>query len=152
MDKPIRSIQSFSPSIGSIYSLYYQKPSKPYLATNQGLYSGFFSLQDNSLDNIQIDPVIKGQVWDISGFDNQLFCGNNEETYEIHPKRKIISLSKGGMCIARGIIHGREVLVQGTYSDICTYTKENGTWQFNSNVQGFLNPEKNIVVDYQGRI
>ena len=152
LNKPIQFIQSFIPSIGSVYSLSFLPPDKLYLATNQGLYLGNFSLNSNSLTNIQIDTQIKGQVWSLNNFDNQLFCGNNEETQQIFPERKVLSISKGGMCITRGFIHGREVLVQGTYSDLCVYLKENNEWKFHGNIRGFLNPVKSITIDYQGRI
>ncbi len=152
LSKPIQFIQSFSPSIGSIYSLNFLPPDKLYLATNQGLYSGNFSVSSNSLTRVQVDSQIKGQVWALDRFDNQLFCGNNEETYQIAPERKIVSLSKGGMCMSKGIIHGREVLIQGTYSDLVLYLKEGNKWKFHSNIRDFLNPIKTISIDYQGRI
>lgn len=152
LNKPIRFIRSFSPSVGSIYSLRFREPNTLYLATNQGLYTGHFSLGEGVLGALRIDPVIKGQVWTLSEFDGQLFCGNNEETCEIYPSRRIIGPGRGGMCMEQGVIHGREVLVEGTYSDICIYTKTGGQWQFFSTVRGFLNPIKSIAVDYQGRI
>ncbi|NLI72983.1 MAG: hypothetical protein GX361_09705 [Bacteroidales bacterium] len=152
LNKSIQLIQSFSPSIGSIYSLSFLPPDNLYLATNQGLYSGKFSLSSRSLTQVQIDPQIKGQVWTLDRFDNQLFCGNNEETYQIIPNRKIVSRSKGGMCMSQGIIHGHEVLVQGTYSDLVLYLKDGNEWKFNSTIQNFLNPIKTVSVDYQGRI
>lgn len=152
LSKSILLIQSFSPSIGSVYSLSFLPPNKLYLATNQGLYSGNLSISTNSLTQIQVDPLIKGQVWSIDRFDNQLFCGNNEETYQIAPVRKTMSLTKGGMCMGKGTIHGREVLVQGTYSDLVIYTKQDGEWKFHSNINNFLNPIKTISIDYQGRI
>lgn len=152
LSEPIQLIQSFSPSIGSIYSLSFLPPNKLYLATNQGLYSGNFSPSSLALTQVQIDSQIKGQVWTLDQFDNQLFCGNNEETYQIIPNKKIISWSKGGMCMSRGVIHGREVIIQGTYSDLVLYQKAGNEWKFYSTVQNFLNPIKTISIDYQGRI
>lgn len=152
LNKPIRFIQSFIPSIGSVYSLNLLPHNRLYLATNQGLYSGVFSPVSNSLANLQVDSQIKGQVWTLNKIDNQLFCGNNEETYQIYPERKVVALAKGGMCMEKGIIHGREVIVQGTYSDLCVYFKENGEWKFHNTIKGFLNPIRTIAIDYQGRI
>lgn len=152
LNKPVRFAQSFSPAIGSIYSLYQQSPNLLYIATNQGLYSAEFSEEEGSLNKLKLDPTIKGQVWDLTKIDDQLICGNNEETYQIQPTRQILSYSKGGMCIRKGMIHDKEVLVQGTYSDICIYIKENGIWKFHSNINGFLNPIRYVEIDYQGRI
>ncbi len=152
LSSPVQFIQSFIPTIGSVYSLSFISPDKLYLATNQGLYSGKFLPDSNLLTNVKIDDHIKGQVWSLTNVDNQLFCGNNEETYRIYPDRKMLTSSKGGMCIGRGIINGREVLVEGTYSDLCVYLKEDNEWKFHGNIQGFLNPVRTLTIDYQGRI
>ncbi len=145
-----RCIQSFYPAIGAIYSVSYDPP-HIYIATNQGLYRAL--LEHHSIRNLSIDPKIKGQVWDVSSFDGQQFCGNNEETFEVTPTRSIpVSPVKGGMCFAHGNIHGVEVLVQGTYTQLCIYKKENGKWKFSHAVEDFLHPIRYIEIDYTGTI
>jgi len=56
------------------------------------------------------------------------------------------------MCIRKGIIHGQEVLVQGTYTDLCIYLKKNGKWQFSHSVENFVNPIRYLEIDYTGTI
>jgi DNA-binding CsgD family transcriptional regulator len=148
----IRYIQSFHPSIGSIYSLK-QKGSEVYFGTNQGLYKATISADHRSIQALQLESSIKGQVWNLSEFDGQLFCGNNEETFEVGSgKPSIIGPIKGGMCIQKGFINGKEVLVQGTYTSLTLYTKQNGKWKFSHTLQNFLNPVRSLEIDYTGTI
>ncbi len=148
----LQYIRSFSPSVGSIYTLSYREPLL-YLGTNQGLYSAHFKLNSNSIDKVSLSNSIKGQVWNMSVFDNQYFVGNNDETRQINPfDTQIASPVKGGICMAKGTIRGVEVLVQGTYTELCIYTKKDGKWVFSHAVEKFLNPIRYIAIDYAGVI
>ena len=153
LGKSLNYIHSFSPSIGAIYSVNFQEPDNLFIATNQGFYRAKLNLVAKRIENVTLDPRITGQVWDISRFDNQFFCGNNEQTYEVDKTQsKIVSPVKGGICISKGIIHGKEVLVQGTYTELCIYEKKNNVWIFSHSVSNFLNPIQYIEVDYKGTI
>lgn len=150
VNSEIQFINSFSPSVGSVYDLSYNE-SQVYLATNQGLYSG--ELQNGSIRKLEPVTQVRGQVWDISVFDNQHFIGNNDATYSIkNGKLRTISPVQGGMCISRGVIHGKEVLVQGTYTQLCVYEKRAGEWVFLNTIEGFVNPIRYLEIDYTGRI
>ncbi|MGB4414383.1 MAG: triple tyrosine motif-containing protein [Paludibacter sp.] len=153
LNSSIYYIHSFSPSVGAIYSLSYQAPNL-YIGTNQGLYSALYDNQKRVVTDVRLEPKIKGQVWNMAAIDGQHFCGNNEETFEIiNRNANIIYPSvKGGMCIRKGIIHGQEVLVQGTYTDLCIYLKKNGKWQFSHSVENFVNPIRYLEIDYTGTI
>lgn len=145
-------IHSFTPSVGSIYSVSYQAPNL-LIGTNQGLYTAQLSDDKKQLRNLHLEPNIKGQVWNVQKFDNQQLCGNNEETFEVSEKGAgIISPVRGGICIKRGVIHGKEVLVQGTYTQLCVYEKVNNRWAFSHTVDGFVNPIRYIEIDYTGTI
>ena len=152
LNSSIRYIRSFTPSVGAIYSLSYNEPNL-YIATNQGLYKAELSSDKKNIRNLRLEPKIKGQVWNVNQFDHQQICGNNEETYDVS-KNGISNLSdvKGGICIKEGIIHGKEVLVQGTYTQLCIYEKENGKWKFSHTVDNFVNPIRYIEIDYTGTI
>jgi len=148
----IRYIQAFHPSIGSIYSLNL-KGDDLHLGTNQGLYRAKLSENFRNLQSLQLESNMKGQVWNLSAFDGQLFCGNNEQTFEVGSGKPIlIGPVKGGMCIRKGQIYGKEVLVQGTYTSICMYTKLSGQWQFSHALENFLNPVRSLEIDYTGTI
>jgi len=152
MSSSIRYIHSFSPSIGAIYSLSYNEPNL-FIGTNQGLYKAELSADKKSIRNLELEPKIKGQVWSVNRFDNQQICGNNEETYDVTAKgTSILSNVKGGICIREGMIHGKEVLVQGTYTQLCIYEKVNGAWKFSHVIENFVNPVRYIEIDYTGTI
>lgn len=152
----LRYVSSFAPSIGSIYSVM-SNCKETYLGTNQGLYvaqMAFRSLGRSSIE-IALMPQVKGQVWDLAKYDNQLFCGNNEETFAIDAKQNVEKISpvKGGFCIKKGIINGQEVLIQGTYTQLCVYLKnQNGKWAFSHTIDGFINPIRYLEIDYKGTI
>lgn len=148
----VRYIQAFHPSIGSIYTLN-QKGSELFIGTNQGLYRANLSENNRFIQSLQLESVVKGQVWNLSAFDNQLFCGNNEQTFEVGSGTpSIVGPVKGGMCIQKGVIQGKEVLVQGTYTSLTVYRKSNDQWKFSHSVENFLNPIRSLEIDYTGTI
>lgn len=149
----LQFIHSFSPYIGSIYSVTYKAPNL-YLGTNQGLYRANISLEDKKITNLHYNSQIPGQVWDLFQVDNQLFCGNNNETFEVLPdgRSSVVSLAEGGMCMTRGNVYNKDILLQGTYNEICVYTKENNTWKYSHALDNFINPIKTIQIDFQGNI
>jgi len=152
LNSSIRYIHSFTPSIGAIYSLT-NNGSNLFIGTNQGLYKAELSSDKKSIYNLRLDPAIKGQAWSVNTFDNQQICGNNEETFDVSNKgNTILSNVKGGICIKRGVIHGKEVLVQGTYTQLCIYEKVNGIWKFSHAIENFINPIRYIEIDYTGTI
>ncbi len=149
----LRYIHSFSPSVGSIYSLEFQEPNNLFIASNQGFYRAKLNIHEAKIEGMTIDPKIKGQVWNISHWDNQFFCNNNEETYEVNAQSsKVLSPVKGGTCMSRGRINGKDVLVQGTYSELCIYQKRGNSWVYSHSVENFINPIKFIEIDYKGTI
>ena len=152
LNSSIRYIHSFSPSIGSIYTLSYDAPHL-FIGTNQGLYKAELSADKKSISNLQLEQKIKGQVWSIQPFDKQQICGNNEESFDVSSNgATVISPVKGGICIAKGYIYGKEVLVQGTYTQLCIYEKLNGKWTFSHVVENFVNPIRYLEIDYTGTI
>jgi DNA-binding CsgD family transcriptional regulator/outer membrane protein assembly factor BamB len=153
LNSSLRYIPAFKSSVGALYTLSHQA-GKLLIGTNQGLYRANFDQQRKVISGLTLEPRIKGQVWNISRFDNQSICGNNEQTYSITDNViEQLSPVRGGICIRKGIIHGQEVLVQGTYTDICIYIRnKQGKWIFSHTVQGFVNPIRYIEIDYTGTI
>jgi len=152
LNSSLKYIHSFNPSIGSIYSLSFDAPNL-FIGTNQGLYKAELNSGKDIIRNLQLESRIRGQVWNINSFDNQHLCGNNEQTFDISAKgAQVMAPVKGGMCLAKGIIHGKEVLVQGTYTRLCIYEKRNGRWTFSHQVENFLNPVRYLEIDYTGTI
>lgn len=143
-------ISSFNPSVGSVYTAAYRSPYL-YLGTNQGLYRATYSLLTREMGPAQLDPAITGHVWDIGLYDGQLICGTNEATYSPGPggTRRMAPV-EGGMCLARGRINRRDVLVQGTYTFITLYSRGPEGWEYSHHLTDFMNPIKYIEVDYTG--
>lgn len=152
LNSSLKSIQAFHPSIGTIYTVR-KFGTNIYIGTNQGLYTANIDPNGFRISGLRLIPEIKGQVWDLSIFDNQMFCGNNEETFEISGNgvHKVTPV-KGGMCIRTGIINGKEVLVQGTYTQLCIFLRDHGRWKFAFSVNGFINPVRYLEIDYTGTI
>jgi len=152
MNTSIRYIHNFQPSVGALYSLNFDGK-ELLMGTNQGLYKAGYDANRKAIIHLKSEPIIKGQVWNISKIDNQHFCGNNENTYSYSSgKFKPISPVKGGICLKRGVINGQEVLVEGTYTQLSIYKKNNNEWKFSHTVDGFVNPIRYIEIDYTGTI
>lgn len=151
-DRAVRYINSLSPSVGSIYAAAYSEPYL-YIGTSQGLYDAHLEPDFSSVSDIRLQPQIHGHVWNISKFDSQIICGTNEATYELAGKRAhMICPVEGGMCMARGRIGGRDVLVQGTYTYLCIYEKVGDRWRFSHSLSDFMNPISTLQIDYTGTV
>ncbi len=152
-DNSMMYISSLDPGIGTIYTAYYNAPYL-YMGTGQGLYRALLSENFTKISDIEIIPEIRGNVWDISEFDSQVFISTNTETFELSDNGQVkeVSETDGGMCFANGKIAGKEVLVQGTYTKLCIYVKEKGRWIFSHSVDDFINPINTVVIDYSGTI
>lgn len=152
MNTSIKYIHNFQPSVGALYSLNFDGK-ELLMGTNQGLYKAGYDVHRKAIVHLNSEPIIKGQVWNISKIDNQYFCGNNEATYSYSSDGfKVISPVKGGICIKRGVVNGQEILVEGTYTQLSIYKKTNNRWQFSHTVEVFLNPIRYIEIDYTGTI
>ncbi|MGM9791637.1 MAG: hypothetical protein ACI3Y4_04470 [Candidatus Cryptobacteroides sp.] len=147
----IRYISSLDANVGSIYCSFYKSPYL-YIGSNQGLYIG--RINGSSLVDVARVKDIKGPVMYLKEFDSQLFCGTNAETFCIEG-RKAVPVSRGnagGSCLAIGLINGEEVLIEGTYTKLCLYKKDNGRWKFSHRIDGFIQPVGSIDIDYMGNI
>lgn len=151
-DPSLAYIGSISPSVGSIYTLFYQKPHL-YMGTGQGLYVGELSEDLRMLSNVRPVKEILGNVWHIDEVDGQLFCGTNYETFDISRERaSVLSHVVGGSCMDHGVINGKDVLVQGTYTYPCIYTRKFGKWTFSHALKDFVQPLSEVEIDHSGTI
>ena len=81
---------------------------------------GVLSSDNLTLSDVRKIKHIQGPVLYLKEKDGQLFCGTNAETYLLSD-RKAQSLSvgsAGGSCLAEGIINGKDVLIEGTYTKL----------------------------------
>ena len=149
----IRYISNLQTNVGTIYCIQYKAP-RLYIGSNQGLYVSRLDNINLTISDIRQIKEVKGPVLYLKHYDSQILCGSNEDTFSIEGD-KIQRLSKGnagGSCIAKGIIHGQEVLIEGTYSQLCVYRKNNGRWAFSNKIDGFIQPVNTIDIDFMGNI
>lgn len=145
----------FDPAVGMIYDVALFE-NNLYLATNQGLYRSKFVRKKNR--PVEVDPVLFGnlreQVWSLTPVDEQLIVGHNTKTYSVrNGEMDLFSEIGGGYSVTEGKIEGQDVLIQGTYSGLCLYKKdENGNWFFSNMVEGYNYPTRFVEIDYQGTI
>lgn len=120
-----------------------------YLASNQGVYR----LSDDRLP--QLVPGTKEQTWFIASIDNQLIAGHNKGTLLIDNRQaeRIPGPNGGGTALRKCVIHGREILLQSSYTVLSVFTRNRqGRWQFSHNIEGFQNLIKSFEVDPAGTI
>ena len=150
LEAGLRYVREFQPGIGDIYTAVFQEPYL-YLGTSQGLYRS--RMEGGRITDLKPCPQVEGYVIELSAHDGQVFCGTNGSTFEIAGQRiSRVSPVNGGSCMDEGRIHGREVLVQGTYTQLCVYVKEGGRWVYSHAVSGFMEPLKTLKIDYRGTI
>ena len=126
------------------------KNNQLYLATNQGIYR----LSEKDMVPHLI-PGTEEQTWYITDVGSQLIAGHNRGTILIKndEARLIKGPSGGGTALRKFIIHGKEVLIQASYTSLSIFTQTaSGEWEFSHNVEGFSNLIKSFEVDPAGSI
>lgn len=107
-----------------------------YIASNHGVFyykKGKFNLISGS----------QGQAWDLFQTGNTLFCGHNTGTFQIIRNQwKALSPITGGWHL---IPVDAQTLLQGTYTQLCVYTKQQDRWVFSHTLSGFSGPIKELV-------
>ncbi|MCW0483751.1 helix-turn-helix and ligand-binding sensor domain-containing protein [Gaoshiqia sediminis] len=136
------------PNIGAVYSAaIYQK--KLYLGTNQGLFEKDLS---DSTTTYRMLPGTQGQIWDCRVIGNQLLAGHNAGTFSVSNGEAIqISRNSGGFAIRQDAKNG-DRLIQCTYSNLVTYTKENGKIGCSHLINGFYDLIRFVEIDHLGNI
>jgi DNA-binding CsgD family transcriptional regulator len=147
LGSPISYFQDFEGKFGTVYDAALFK-NKLYLGTNQGIYFADISTANT---NFTLLPKSQGQVWDLEVIDNELFCGHNNGTFKIDGNNfNQISTITGGWVIKKSIKYP-ELLIQGTYTKLCIYKKnEKNIWEFAYALEGFSGPVKQLEEDEKG--
>lgn len=145
---PVTSYSLPKNSLGTIYAAAVWKE-QLYIGSNNGL----FVKKWLSKEPFRLVSGLQGQVWDLKVIDNQLICGHNDGTYRIDDTGvSRISPAAGGWVILPVTIKGKQLLLQGTYSGIHVFKKdESGLWQYAYPIQGMPPiPVREIVQDNDG--
>ncbi|MDJ1483873.1 two-component regulator propeller domain-containing protein [Cytophagaceae bacterium YF14B1] len=149
INSPLRYYQDYDGHLGTVYDIaLFEK--KLYLGTNHGLFVS--NLQSREAD-FQLVPKTQGQVWDLEVIDNQLLCGHNNGTFLIEgTQAKQISSVTGGWIIRKLKKHP-DLLLQGTYTQLCIYKKNASfQWELAHTVSGFSAPVNQLEEDDFGYI
>jgi ligand-binding sensor domain-containing protein/DNA-binding CsgD family transcriptional regulator len=136
---------------GTVYSSIIFK-NNIYLGTNQGLFYSKWNEGSTTQPNFTLIPNSQGQVWDLSAIDGQLLCGHNNGTFRVNGNQfeKISSIT-GGWTL-KPLKSNANYLIQGTYTGLVLYKKNNGSWIFSHRVEGFGEPSRYVEQDHNGNI
>ncbi|GAB4027129.1 ligand-binding sensor domain-containing protein [Spirosoma gilvum] len=149
LSSPVRYFADNEGDLGTPYDMA-RYGSNLYLGTNRGVYHRPL----NQLNApFRLIPGTQGQVWDLAVVDNQLLCGHNKGTFRIEgAQAQLISTITGGWVLGR-LKKYPDKLIQGTYTNLCIYQKDNqGKWVFSHTVDGFSAPVRQLDEDGEGNI
>ncbi len=122
-----------------------------FVATSNGLYyckwpPGNYA---NAFKQIQ---GVEGQVWNLSVIDNTLFIGAHNGSF-IFQNNKIepISEIKGGWNFVK-IPGNKNLILQGTYTGLVVYEKNNGTWKLRNQIKGFYETSREVAFGVNNKL
>lgn len=149
LNSPVRYFTDTKGELGTLYDIA-RFANNLYLATNQGVYCRPLTINDAPF---QLIPGTQGQVWNLAVIDGQLLCGHNRGTFRIEgTKAQLLSSVTGGWVLRRLSRHP-DRLIQGTYTNLCIYRKEErGNWVFSHKIDGFSAPVRQLEEDESGDI
>ncbi|RPI41147.1 MAG: hypothetical protein EHM46_06820, partial [Bacteroidetes bacterium] len=123
-----------------------------WLGTNLGL----FRMQTSGYGGFERPQMIRGsqgQVWDLALQDGELLVGHTNGTYQIVDGRMAeITDINGGFDLEPVLVQGEKILVQGTYSNLCKYSLQEGGWRFSGILRGLMEPLVQLESDLQGNL
>ncbi|MDH6357902.1 triple tyrosine motif-containing protein [Parabacteroides sp. PF5-9] len=149
VNSPLYFYEPVAAQIGMVHDMAI-KNDRIYLGTNQGVY--VFSENDITPHLI---PGTEEQTWYITDVGNHLIAGHNRGTLFIKDDQAhfIDGPSGGGTDMRKVIIHGKEVLIQVSYTSLSIFTQTaEGDWGFSHNVEGFNNLIRTLEIDPAGTI
>ncbi|MCC8154226.1 MAG: hypothetical protein LIP01_08465 [Tannerellaceae bacterium] len=146
---PIYQYEPFEAQIGMVHDITF-KDDNIYFATNQGVY-----IKRPTDKQPQLIAGTNEQTWYITVIDNQIIAGHNKGTLLIEGDKayRMEGPNGGGTAIRKCILHGKEVLLQVSYTSMSIFIKDDkGKWIFSHNVEGFNNLIKSLEIDHTGNI
>lgn len=149
LSSPVRYFTDTDGNLGTLFTMARHKGNL-YLGTNQGVY-----YKPLARPNVpfQLIAGMQGQVWQLSVQDGQLLCGHNRGTFRIDETTAQLLCPITGGWVLRRLVHHPGWLIQGTYTKLCLYRKdERGQWTFSHTVDGFSAPVRQLEEDASGTI
>ena len=118
--------------IGAVYASA-RKGNYFYLGTNHGLYYRII----NSREDFKQIPGTEGQVWDLSTFNGDLFCGHDLGTFHVVGAKATKITNIPGAWTFKKHPKSSDLLLQGNYNGIHVLQKQNDQWVHKNKLQGF---------------
>jgi DNA-binding CsgD family transcriptional regulator len=139
LNTPLSYYTDFSGVIGTVYDLAVYDEVL-YLGSNTGIY--YFDG-----NHLKFMEGSQGHVWDLKVVNGALLCGHNTGTFQIDSgKLQKISDISGGYQMVK-IPETESSFLQGTYTGIAKYQKnENGSWDVIP-VEGISSPVKHLCFE-----
>ena len=126
-----------------------------YAGTNQGLFAKKWTEYEDPLsssDRFSLIPGTQGQVWSLRFIDNTLFCGHNAGTFLVDGTRaEPINDVPGGWDYLK-LKSQPETIIEGTFTGIGIYARQNGKWRFDRPLVGFNESSRSFAEDDDGSI
>jgi AraC family chitin signaling transcriptional activator len=129
---PFRIFNDYDGVLGTVYASKHYGDLL-YIGTNQGL----FYKKYNSSDSFKIIENTSGQVWNLSVLNNQLFCGHNEGTFQIHNNQAHKIEGTSGSWAFKTIPEASDLILEGSYYGFKVLKKDNGSWKVRNKIIGF---------------
>ncbi|WP_299106884.1 triple tyrosine motif-containing protein [uncultured Winogradskyella sp.] len=132
INSPFKVYKDKQGNLGTVYTAA-EADGFLYLGTNHGL---FYKLIDSS-DKFKFIKGTKGQVWNLSLIDGDLFCGHDKGTFIVEENGvKKVSDQLGTWAIKK-VKDQPELLIQGNYKGLNVLEKVNNEWRFRNKIEGF---------------
>lgn len=140
----------FLSDIGMVYSIGSYN-GRIIAAGNQGAYE--ISDADGS-GNFKLIPGTKGQNWCVRSFDDQVFIGGNDQTIVESSDGTRSIINGSATDFKRGIISGRDAIVQSSYYRLSVFLKnpETGKWEKSKEIDNFGAPILQVEIAADGTI
>lgn len=147
-NSPIYFFEPSETDIGMIYGMT-TDGDNCYFATNQGIFE--WQAAKGALSAVAGSHE---QNWSIGNLDGQIISGNNRGTFEIKGQQAILITGPegGGNDIVKAVIHGKEILIQPSYTKLSVFDKQGSQWKFRNLIDGFSDLIMQLEVDSDGTI
>ncbi|WP_246277460.1 triple tyrosine motif-containing protein [Winogradskyella ursingii] len=133
LDSPYRVYKDNLGVLGTIYASI-SDDKNLYLGTNQGLFYRKLNL-DEPFDLVE---GTKGQVWNLTKFNETIFCGHDKGTFVIENGKAKQVADVIGTWIIKPVPGNSDLLLQGNYKGLNVLAKDNeGNWSFRNKITGF---------------
>lgn len=126
-----------------------------YVGTNQGLFGARIEDADATSMKLPVFTLIKGtegQVWSLKVVDNTLLCGHNYGCFQVEGfnARQIIDIRGFWSFLEPPVLE--DIIIVGTYSGLVRLKKQNSSWYFLDEIEGFRESSRDMFLDKTNHI